>query len=185
MSDISNPEPLITMTLTADTVVGHRYVERYTSEDDSWNEKVPLTLAGMVVERVMEELRPMIQTELKASVDKLVHDTLREEAHARAVDLVKEAVNGEIPQYNSYGEPMRKTTTLKELIATSATKWMHGERNSYGGSSMERWINEAVGSRFRAELQEEATKARKALLAEMSKVGAKLLAEAIEKGYGK
>lgn len=183
MSDTTN-EPLITMTLTADTVVGHRYIEHYSGED-GWSEKVPLTLAGMVVERVMEELRPMVQAELKLAIQKLVSEELKKQAGERALAIIEEALHGDIQQYNSYGEPMRTTTTLKQLIANSAKEWMNGGRNDYGGSPLQKMVAEAVGSAFRNEMRAEADKARAALRKEMSAAGAKLLAEAIEKGFTK
>lgn len=182
MSDTSANEPLITMSLTADTVVGHRYVEHHSDHGD-WSEEVPLTLAGMVVERVMEELRPMIQTELKQAIQKLVSEELKKQAGERALTIIEEALHGDIQQFNSYGEPMRTTTTLKQLIADSAKEWMNGGRNSYGGSPLQKMVTEAVGSAFRNEMKAEADKARATLRKEMSAAGAKLLAEAIEKGF--
>lgn len=184
MSNTGTNEPLITMSLAADTVVGHRYVEHHGDHGD-WTEEVPLTLAGMVVERVMEELRPMIQAELKQSIQRLVNEELRKQAGERALVIIEETLHGDIQQYNSYGEPMRTTTTLKQLIADSAKEWMNGRRNDYGGSPLQKMVAEAVGSAFRNEMRTEADKARATLRKEMSAAGAKLLAEAIEKGFTK
>jgi hypothetical protein len=110
-----------------------------------------------------------------------------EEIRAAIAPAIADAVAAPIQQSNAYGEPTGKATTLREIIAADARKYLTEPADQYyrdRGSRLDRMVREAVAAAFQAELAAQVKEVRDAVLAEAGDLIGTQVQDAIRAALG-
>lgn len=121
-----------------------------------------------VGEEVVRELvRQIAKGDEYASLERRVHELRDEEIRSQIAPLIADALSVPIERTNTFGEPIGKSTTLREVIVAEAKKYWSEPFDSYNsrdkGPKLAVHIRKEVEAAFQAEIADAVKVARDAV----------------------
>jgi hypothetical protein len=161
------------------TVIGQRKVR---DEDGDWTTEEE-TLGDALVDELKRQL---LKTDDWRGVKQIVKDIREEEIRAAVQREIAEALTGEVPLTNGFGEPTGKTTTMRGLIADMAKEALAKSNDRYGSgeSAVRKVVREQVDRALAAELLATVKEEREKVVAAIRAQAADLIAKAVQQGLG-
>lgn len=171
----------VTANLGFDTVLGHGF-GGYDHEGEPVFD-APITIANLVADRLAQGL----MGEAKKAVDyPSVTDRLNAAIDAAVADRVSAVLDREFTPTGPFGEAKGEPTTLAEIIAQRAEKWLttRGDDRGYGTykpTHLERLIDDAVGRAFKTEVSKAVDAAKTAAMTKVSTEAAEVFTQIIKR----
>jgi hypothetical protein len=138
------------------------------------------TVGHLVAEMIMDRI---VKDDRYPSLVKRVTAIRNEEIREAVRPAIEEAVNGPVRQTNSYGEPTGATTTLRELIAAEASKFINSPVDAYNrdrGTHLSKLVREQVQEAFAAEVKAAVQQARTSVADEIGQQVANAVTNAMK-----
>lgn len=171
-------------TVNVDSIDLGDYIDAHLDED---GDRVPAgTLGDAVVRQLVEKFS---RSDLYRGLAERVRTIRDEEIRAAVAPAIAEAVSAPIQSTNRYGEKTGEQTTLREVIADEARRYLT-ERNtdSYArdkGTRLQVAVREAVDAAFREEIAAEVRQARDAVTKQLGTTVALLVTDAVQQALAK
>lgn len=141
------------------------------------------TLADLICRQALDKLA---KGEPWNNLAKRIEQITTEEIRAHVVDLLKDAITGDIRRTNTYGEPYGEPTTLRAVIGEEAKTALTRSVDGYGQRQtvLQKLVREQIEQAMKAELSEAIAEERAKVVAAVRTQAAKLIAEAVTIGVG-
>ena len=159
------------------------YIGTHYDED---GDRVPAgTLAEVVVHQLVEKFA---KSDSYRGLAERVQTIRNDEIRAQLAPVIAEALAKPIQTTNAYGERTGAETTLRELIAAEARRYLSERDNGYNaqkGTRLEIEVRKAVDAAFRAEIAAEVKQAKEAVVTQLGATVAELVATAVREALAK
>lgn len=159
------------------------YIGTHYDED---GDRVPGgTLGDAVVRQLVEQFA---KSDSYRGLAERVQTIRNDEIRAQLAPVIAEALAEPIQTTNAYGERTGAETTLRELIAAEARRYLTERDNSYNaqkGTRLQIAVREAVDAAFRAEIAAEVKQAKEAVVTQLGATVAELVSAAVREALAK
>lgn len=178
-----------TNTITVEVTIDLANLHRYVGTDEDGPHYEPMTLEEAVLAETGRVLAGRVAKDVNVhELARVARTSLEERIRTELEPLVGEALTQAITPTNTYGEPIREATTLRELIVARALEELTTPKErGYGkprSTLVQHIIAEEVGLALRQELTEAIAEARKEVVAAVRAKGAEVIADTITKLAG-
>jgi hypothetical protein len=138
------------------TIVDQAYA--YGDESGPHDRTVGELVAEMIVDRLVQDRERWFE------LSKTVTDVKREVIREAVRPMVEQAIAGPIQKTDSYGDPVGKPTTLREVIVAEARSAVN-TRDRYDGDRtfLQKTVSEEVRKAFATEIKDAVAQARAAV----------------------
>jgi hypothetical protein len=142
------------------------------------------TLADLIVRQLIEQF---VKTDTYRGLAGRIREVREDEIRTQLAPVITEALTTPIQSTNAYGERTGSETTLRELIAAEARRYLTERSEGYNakGTRLQVAVREAVDAAFRAEIADEVKKAKDAVATQLGATVAELVAGAVREALAK
>lgn len=158
------------------------YIGSHYDED---GDRVPAgTLADVIVHQLVEKFA---KSDSYRGLAERVQTIRNDEIRAQLAPVIAEALAKPIQTTNGYGERTGGETTLRELIAAEARRYLTERSEGYNAkrTRLQVAVREAVDAGFRAEIAAEVKQAKEAVVTQLGATVAELVATAVREALAK
>ena len=159
------------------------YIDGHRDEDGDY---VPGgTLADAIVRQLVDKFS---RTDTWKGIGERVQSIRDNEIRVQLAPVITEALNGPIARTNSYGEKTGQTTTLRELIAAEAKRYLSEPSDSYSRdktSRLQAEVRKAVAAAFQDEIAAAVKEVRDAVSAELGTNVSEMVSAAMNQALAK
>lgn len=142
------------------------------------------TLADLIVRSALDRL---VKDDPWSTVEDRVQRIRDEEIRDHVKAVIAEVLEGDLRRTNSFGEPVGKPTTLRELIVEEARQILIRRDDSYprnGETVIGKLVREQVEVAFKKELSGVIAEEKAKVVAAVRESAADLIAKAVTEGIG-